>query len=202
MSYRYEEEYYEDYEEPPRRRLRGWLLTLTVLVWLLVLACVVLRFVIQPALTDFVNRRIARTINPDSPATIDPIAALRDSLARIPSGPIPTGEFIVTEAQANAYVAAYRPQMLDKVRVRFVPGEVQADLTWRGMTNTARMGAKAQDGRLVAVNPRLDPPLGVVLSIDALVGVLQDRLNDELAAQGRRLTKVEIQQGVAVATIE
>lgn len=199
MSYRYDEEYYE---EQPRRGIRGWLLTLTILVWLLVLACVVLRFVIQPALTDFVNRRIARTIDPELPATVDPIAALRDRLTRIPSGSIPTGEFIVPEAQANAYVAAYRPQVLDEVKIHFVPGEVQADLTWRGITSTARMGVAARDGRLVAINPRLDPPLGTVLSIDALVDVLEDRLNDELAAQGRRMTDVEIQQGVAVATIE
>jgi hypothetical protein len=199
MSYRYEEEYYE---EQPRRRLRGWLLSLTILVWLLVLACVLLRFVIQPALTDFVNRRIARTIDPNLPASFDPIAALRDRLASIPSGPIPAGEFTVTEEQANAYVAAYRPQVLDEVQVHFVPREVQADLTWRGITSTARMGVEARNGHLVAVNPRLDPPLGAVLSIDALVGVLEDRLNDELTAQGRRITHVEVQQDIAVVTIE
>jgi hypothetical protein len=205
MSYRYEEDYeYYGEEQPPGGR-RRWLIALTVVIWLLVIGCLVIRFVVQPALTDFVNRRIARTINPQLPSNIDPIGGLRDSLSRIPFGTIPPGRYEVPEAQANAYLAAFRSQLggFEESRVRFVPGQVQADLTLRGLTSTARTEVTTTpDGRIQAVNPRLDPPLGVVLSIESLVRVLEDRINNELSAQGRRVTSVEIQQGVAVVTIE
>ena len=204
MSYRYERhDEYDDYyyEERPRRR-RTCLIVATILVWALVFACIGFYFFGQRVVTDFVNRRIARVIDPDIAPNVEPLDALRDSLASIPSVEIPPGEYVVSEEQADDYLDTSRPAGFDDMQVRFVPGEVVTDITWNGFTGTARMGVEARDGRLVAVNPRLDPPLGAFLSIDAVVGVLEERLNNELVGQGRRVTSVEIEAGQARLMIE
>ena len=174
----------------------------TFLVWALVFASTGFHFFGQPVVTDLVNRRIARMIDPNIAPNVDPLDALRDSLARIPSAEIPPGEYVVSAEQADHYLDASRPAGFDDTQVPFVPGEVVPDVTWNGFTGTARMGVEARDGRLVAVNPHLDPPLGAFLSIDSVVRVLEERLNSELADQGRRVTGVEIGQGQAHFTIE
>ena len=200
MSYQYER-----YPEQPRRRGRGWLIALTVIVWLLVLACLGIRFFVRPMLTDYVNRQVAQSINPNLPANIDPNEALRESLEQVPLDvAVPPGEFEVTEQQANDYLFAYRQRLqgIDSLRVRFVPGEVQADVTVQGVTGTAYAQPTVRDGRIVAANARLGQPLGSILSIDELLGALQDRMNAELNEQGRRVTGVRVEQGVAVVTVE
>lgn len=200
MSYRYER-----YRERPRSAARGWLIFLTVVVWLLVLGCLALRFIVRPQLTDYVNRQVAQAINPDLPADIDPNAALQESLDQLPIDvAIPPGELVVSEEQANLYIDDYRQRLqgIDDIRVRFTPGEVQADVTVRGITGTARVQPVVQDGRIVALNPRLDQPLGSILSVDELLGALQERLNSELNTQNRRITDVRVEQGQAVVIVE
>src|SRR3712207_5625910 len=144
MSYRYEhhDQYDDYYEERPRRR-RTCLLGATILVWALVFACIGFQFFGQPVVTDLVNRRIARMIDPNIAPNADPLNALRDSLARIPSVEIPPGEYVVSEEQADNYLDASRPAGFDDTQVRFVPGEVVTDVTWNGFTGTASMGVEA-----------------------------------------------------------
>lgn len=203
MSYRYER--YERYREQPRNRTKTCLIWLTAAVWLLVLACVGVRYVLRPFITDYVNRQIAVAINPSLPDGLDPNEALRESLEQVPINvQVPPGEIEVSEEQANSYVEAYRQRLqgIDDIRVRFVPGEVQAVVTVQGISGTARMQPVVQDGRIVAANPRLDEPLGSILSVDDLLGALQDRINSELNTQGRRITGVRVEQGVAIVTVE
>jgi hypothetical protein len=200
MSYRYER-----YRERPRSRLRGWLVTLTIFVWLLVLGFVVLRFFVRPSITNYVNRQVVQSLNPQTPSDANPGDALRESLQQVPLGvTVPSGEIRITEAQANGYLDAYRARMtgIDDLRVRFVPNEVQADITVRGITSTAHARPEVRNGQIVAAEQQLDPPLGLILSMDELFGAFQARINSEIAAQGRSVKTITIEQGVAVITIE
>lgn len=200
MSYRYER-----YRERPPRRTRSGLITLTVIIWVLVLGCLAVRYVLRPAVTNYVNRQVAVAINPELPADINPNEALQESLEQVPVPfDIPPGTVTVTEEEANSYVAAYQSRLaeVDSIRVRFVPGQIQADLTVRGFTGTATTTPVVQNGQLVATDTSLGQPLGSFLSIDPLMQALLDRINGEVAAQGRTITSVQIEQGQAVVTVE
>ncbi|WP_026369785.1 hypothetical protein [Kallotenue papyrolyticum] len=205
MSYRYERAY--GARSRSGSRLRSTLIALTVLVWLLVLACVALRLLVRPALTDYINRQIAVTIDPAVPAELKAEAALRESLQHLPwSVTLPPGRFEVTEAMANDYLYAQRAQLgeIEQVQVDFRPEIIAAQVTLRrfplsGMAYTTPV---VQDGRIVATNTRLDPPLGAVVSIEPLMAALVGRFNASVAEQGRRVTAIEIQEDRAIIEIE
>jgi hypothetical protein len=200
MSYRYER-----YRERPRSRGRSCLISLTVLIWLLVLGFVAVRFYVRPSLTSYVNRQVAESINPQIPADDNPGAALRESLAQVPIGvSVPPGEIRISENQANAYLAAYQQRLggIDGLELRFVPDEVQAVISVSGISSTARARPEVRDGQIVAVDPQLDPPLGLILSMDDLLNAFQSRINAEIAAQGRRVKAIQVVEDAAVITIE
>lgn len=191
MSYRYER-----YRERPRRG-RGWITALTVLVWLLLIGLLLARFVARPLITDLVEGRIAQRIAVPRPDEGTPPA---EQVAPQSAEP---GSFTVTEADANRWVDEHRSELqgVEALRFRFVPGEVLADLTIAGVTSTARSGIAVQDARVVAVNPRLDPPLGLVVDVQPFAALIEKRLNSDLATTGRTVTGVEIQQGQIVISI-
>ncbi len=200
MSYRYER-----YQERPRRQGRSWLVALTIFIWLLVLGCLAVRFLLRPALTDYVQREIAVAIDEDIPANLEAGQALREGLKQIPfPGNIPVGTVTISEEQANSYLAGYADQLgeIDNISVGFVPGDVQAVVTVQGFSGVARTVPTVQGGRLVATNTRLSQPLDSFISIEPLMQALLDRLNDEVAAQGRSVTAVQIEQGAAVISVE
>lgn len=200
MSYRYER-----YRERPRNRARGWLVGLTILVWLLVLGFVALRYFVRPSLTDYVNRQVVESINPQSAIDTNSAEALRESLQQVPINvTVPAGELRITEEQANGYLTNYRQRLtgIDDLQVRFVPDEVQADITVRGISSTAYARPEVRNGQIVAADQRLGPPLGLILSMDDLLGAFQERINAEIAAQGRSVTDITIEQGIAIITIE
>lgn len=204
MSYRYER-----YRERPRSAGRRWLISLTIIVWLLVAGFLAVRFFVRPRVTDYVNRKVVEAVNPQASVDANPGEALRESLQQIPINvAIKPGKIRVTEDDANEYLYAYRQKLkgIDNVRVRFVPGEVQADVTASiqgfAVSSTARAQPVVENGRIVARNAALDQPLGSVLSIDSLMNALVNRINDELAAQGRRVTGIRVEQGVAVIEVE
>ncbi len=205
MSYRHYA--YREYRDQPRNSWRRVLIFFTVLVWALVLACLVLRFFVRPSVTDYVNRQVAATIDPQLPPDLDPNAALRESLSHIPlGGTIPPGRFEVTEAMANDYLYAYRQNLgeINAVRVSFTPGQIAARISLRSvpLSGTAYTTPAVQDGRLIATNTRLNQPLDSILSIEPLLDALLGRINAEVAAQGRRITAIEITDGLAIVSIE
>jgi len=63
------------------------------------------------------------------------------------------------------------------------------------------MGLALQNGRVIALNPRLDGPLGRLVTLDELLAPLEQQLNDQLKAQGRRITDLRITPGVLVVTL-
>ncbi len=190
MSYRYER-----YRERPRRG-RGWLSALTALVWLVLIGLLLARFVARPLITDMVEGRIAQRVTVPQPDAAVPPAE------QSPPGTEPSS-FTVGEADANQWVEEHRSELqgIDSVRFRFVPGQVEADVTVAGVTSTAYAGIAVANGRVVAVNPRLDPPLGLVVDVQPFVVLIEDRLNSDLASTGRTVTGAEVQQGQIVITI-
>jgi hypothetical protein len=198
MSYR-REPYYQR-----RRRGNGCLLWLVALVWILLLAVLAYRFWLRPQVSQYIGQQIGSQLR--EPAGEQAGQQIEQgAAAALPTvvAALPSGELRVSEAQANEYLAArggFGP--IDSTTVRFVENEVQADLRALGTTSTARMGLAVQNGRIIAVNPRLDGPLGQVIALEDLTGSLENQLNDQLALQGRRVTDVRVGPGELVITIE
>ena len=117
---------------------------------------------------------------------------------------LPAGEFTVTEAQANAYIAPKLPSLkpVDRLTVRFVPGEVQLQIGAYGLSSTAHIGLAVQQGKVLAVNPQLDGPLAGLIDLNDFIGPVQQAINDQLGAQGRSVRSITIGNGVITAEME
>ncbi|MBK9712052.1 MAG: hypothetical protein IPO81_12135 [Kouleothrix sp.] len=204
MSYQYDRPYRRPPERPRRRGL-GCLAWLVLLVWVLLLALLAYRFWLRPQVSQYIGQQIGEQLRSNVGAQTNQqieqgaAAALPTAIAALPSG-----EVRVSEAQANEYLAAHADSLkpVESAQVHFVPGEVQTDLRAFGTISTARMGLAVQNGRIIAVNPRLDGPLGQLVALPDLTSALERQLNDQLAIQGRRITNVEVGEGELVITIE
>jgi hypothetical protein len=120
MSYQYRQ--YERYNERPRRSpLRCLFVSLTILVWVVLLGVLLLRFVVRPMITNMIEQRVAESVEVARPQS--------DVVVPVPgSGLLPTlpvGSFSVSDADANAWLAAHRDQLqgIDDVRLRFAGNE-------------------------------------------------------------------------------
>jgi hypothetical protein len=195
MSHRYER------RRPERRRGRGCLVWLVVLVWVVLLGLLAYRYWIRPQVSQYIGSQIGEQLRSQVGGQIEQGAqgALPTVVAALPSG-----ELRISEAEANQYFASRAADLrpIESVQVRFVPGEVQADIGAMSTVSTARMGLAVQDGRIIALNPRIEGPLEQVVSLPDLTRALEQQFNDQLAAQGRRATDIRVEQGVLVVTIE
>jgi hypothetical protein len=206
MSYRYERR-----REPRRRNRNGCLALLVALVWIIFLGVLAYRYWLRPQVSEYVGRQIADQVGaagagqnsnagqPQQQIEQGAAQALPTALAALPSG-----ELRVSEEQANAYLAEHAGSLkpIDSATVRFVPDEVQVDLQAAGISSTARMGVAVQNGRIIAVDPQLDGPLGQLIALPDLTRALEQQFNGQLAAQGRRVTGARVEQGALVITIE
>jgi hypothetical protein len=205
MSSRYD-------RRPERRRNRNGCLALVVaLVWIILLAVVGYRYWLRPQVSQYVGRQIAEQVGaaaagqgsngtpPQQQIEQGAAQVLPTALAALPSG-----ELRVTDEQANVYLAERASSLkpLDSATVHFVPDQVQVDLQAASLASTARMGLAVQNGRIIATDPQLDGSLGQLIDLPDLTRALEQQLNDQLAAQGRRVTAVRIEQGALVVTIE
>jgi hypothetical protein len=196
MSYRYERRRPER-----RRRRRGCLVWLVALVWIVLLGLLAYRYWLRPQVSQYIGSQIGQQLRSQVGRQIQQGAqgALPTVVAALPSG-----ELHISEADANQYFASHAADLrpIETVKVRFVPGEVQADIGAMSTVSTARMGLAAQDGRIIALNPRIEGPLEQVVSLPDLTKALEQQFNGQLAAQGRRATDVRVEQGELVVTIE
>jgi hypothetical protein len=206
MSYRSERQ-----RRPERRRSRnGCLAWLVALVWIVLLAVLAYRYWLRPQVSQYVGRRIAEQVGAAGPGQAGngtPQQQIEQGAAQtLPTAlaALPSGELRVTDEQANAYLAdragSLRP--IDSATVHFLPDEVQVDLQAAGFSSTARMGLAVQNGRIIAVDPKLDGPLSQFITLPDLTRALEQQLNDQLAAQGRRITAARVEQGALIVTIE
>ena len=200
MSYRYERRSRE------RRRSRvGCLAWLVALVWILLLGLLAYRYWIRPQVSSYIGSQIADQLGAggDRPPGQQIQEGAQQALPTVIAA-LPSGELRISEADANTYFAAHADALrpVESITVRFVPDEVQADIRALGAVSTARLGLVAQNGRIVAQNPRIDGPLDQVVSLADLTAALERQFNDQLNAQGRRATNVRVEQGALVVTIE
>ena len=199
MSYRYER------RSPERRRSRlGCLAWLVALVWIVLLGLLAYRYWVRPQVSSYIGSQIAEQLGGQGgPVQRQVQQGAQQALPTVVAA-LPSGELRISEAEANAYFAAHTDALrpIESVTVRFVPNEVQADIRALGSVSTARLGLVAQNGRIVAQNPRIEGPLDQVISLADLTAVLERQFNDQLTAQGRRATNVRIEQGTLVVTIE
>jgi hypothetical protein len=202
---------YDRRREPRRRNRNGCLALLVALVWIILLVLVGYRYWLRPQVSQYIGRQIAEQVGavdagqgsngtpPQQQIEQGAAQVLPTALAALPSG-----ELRVTDEQANAYLVeragALKP--IDSATVHVVPDQVQVDLQAAGLSSTARMGLAVQNGRIIAVDQQLDGPLGQLIALPDLTRALEQQVNDQLAAQGRRVTAVRIEQGALVMTIE
>jgi hypothetical protein len=198
MSYRHE-----------RRRGRGGCLAwLVALVWILLLVVLAYRFLFQQQISQYIGQRIGEQLRGSGEAQPGPIGEQieQGAQAGLPTAiaALPSGELRLTEAEANNYLTANAESLrpIESATVRFIPGEVQADVRAMSTTSTIRTGLAVRDGRIIAVEPRIEGLLGQLISADELTRSLEQQINDQLAVQGRRVTDVRIEQGAVIVVIE
>jgi hypothetical protein len=198
---------YRNRRQPERRRSRnGCLALLVALIWIILLAVIAYRYWLRPQISQYVGGQIAQQVGAISASPLPQQQIEQGAAQALPTAlaALPSGELRITDEQANAYLAerasSLRP--IDSATVHFVPDQVQVDLRAAGFSSTARMGLAVQNGRIIAVDPELDGPLGQLIALPDLTRALETQLNDQLAAQGRRVTDARVEQGAVVVTIE
>lgn len=194
-------------QERPQRRGCGCLLPLVILVWLAVAVVLGYQYFVRPQVSQLIGQQLADQVGPaaSSEDAEAPGDVINDQAAQaIPTivAAIPSGELRISQDQANEFLSSQPLGPIDSANVRFTPGEVQVDIKALGTTSTARMGLAVQDGRIITINPSIDGLLGQVLSLDELSSTIEAKLNDQLAAQGRRVREVQVNQGELLVTIE
>ncbi len=196
----------------PERRGRGCLIFLVVLIWVILGGVLFYQYYLRPRISQEIGQQISRqlvvapTAQSDQLAGPTPAAGVAQSAGILPTlvASLPAGEIRISEAAANDYMATNieRFKPIESVKLHFVPGVIEAELVALRSTSTARMGAAIQDGQIIATNPSIDGPLANLVDLQDLVGPLQQQLNDELRTQNRRVTDVQVQQGVLVFVVE
>lgn len=202
MSY-HEERYYQNRRE--RRRGHGCLWTLVVVVWAILIALLVYRYFFRNQVSQLVGQQIAQQISVPQQSQVGQQIeqGAQQGLPTVVAS-LPSGEIRITEQQANSFLASRASSMrpIDYAQVHFVPGELQASISALGTTSTLRSGLAVQDGRVIATDPQVDGVLGQVINVQDLAHSLENQLNAQLQAQGRRVTGVQIKQGEMVVNVE
>lgn len=189
--------YYRPVQRQPRRRrgiaCLGWI---TALIWLFVALVAAYLFVLRPSLSRTVGEQAVHRLDVDG--TLDGGGVLPTLVATLPSG-----EMRISEQEINAYLLAHTDLLapIEQTTVRLVSGGLEVDIRAFGLDGTARMGVALQNGRVIALDPRLDGPLGQLVSLSDLLAPVEQRLNELLEAQGRRVTDLRIEPGELIVTV-
>ncbi|NTW97305.1 MAG: hypothetical protein HGB28_02010 [Oscillochloris sp.] len=148
---------------------------------------------VRPALSNMIGSQISARLGPTAMAGAD--AALPGVVSALP-----TGEVVVEQRQANDFLSEHQDDYgpIDEISVRFVDGEAVADLSALGMSGVARSGLAAVDGKVALVDPQIDGALGLAVSSGDMLTPLLDRLNAELASQGKYVEQIQIENGQIV----
>lgn len=189
---------YERYNERPRRSsFRCLIVSVTIMVWVVLLGLLAARFIVRPMISKAVEQRVAQQVE------VSPNSVGTPQEGNI-SGNVPAGSYTITDVEANRWIAEHRSELkgVDDVRLRFVNDEVQADVTVQGVSSTAHAGVQIIDGKLVVTNPKIDWPLGALVDPKPFAALLQERFNQDLASSERRVTSVTITTGKATINME
>jgi len=116
---------------------------------------------------------------------------------------LPSGEITVTEVKLNSKIAARAAGLgpIDRIVVRFVPGQVQVTLTVLGQDTVGTSQLTIKDGKVAAENPQISGALSLVISVADLVRPIEEELNSILDTAGRQVRAVRIEPGQIVVTL-
>jgi hypothetical protein len=182
----------------PPREGRGCLGTLVLFVVFLLLLAAAYGLLARPAISAYIGERAAEQLG-GAPASGVEGQIVEQAGEALPGAvaALPPGEIVVTEQDANSFIAANPGSLgpLDQAQVRFTGGRANADVGAYGMSGVASAGLAAQNGQIVVVDAQIDGALGLVLSGQELANALAQRLNAELAAQGRSVSDVRVEEG-------
>lgn len=198
---------------PRRRRARsisclGRYVLLGVLLLLLVEGYMT---IVRPYVSDYIGQQVssgmvapARVADPAQQRELQERIELAQQTLPTVIAAMPQGELRISESQANAFLAANDDYLdpIESLTVRFLPGQVQANLRLFGMQGQLGAGLAASDGQLFLVDPRLEGPLSYLFSIDEVVRPIERQLNNELLTQGQHIRDVRIEQGQLVLLVE
>lgn len=195
---------------PPARKSPSCLSRLGLLAVVVLLHLVGAYFLVgRSVVGDYVGQRVGKQMGVGELPGVEQIsqAELESQMEQtLPTAiaALPRGELTVSEERINSYIAAnpaaFEP--LEAVRVRFVPGQVQANITAFGTSNQATFGLELAGGEVMVVNPQLNGPLGWLLSFEDLVQSLEQQINEQFDTQGRAITDIRVEQGKLVALVE
>jgi hypothetical protein len=191
-------------ERSARNRRLG---CLVALIWVVLAVVLGYQYWLRPQVSAVIGREVGRQLGDGPPGATDVAAQVEQGAAQaLPTAvaALPTGELRVSEQEANDYIGANREALgpIDELRVRFEPGMIRVELRALGVSGAATSELAVQDGRVVAVDPQIEGPLSSLIAIEDLVRPLEQQLNDQLAAQGRRITDVRIEPGFLIVNVE
>jgi hypothetical protein len=204
---------YQPYHRPPAARPRQRSSCLSVVVGVVVLLLLMEGYAlwVRPQVSNYVGEQTSVRLGlpPGAPgAEVQSYVQQQAEQGRqtLPTAiaAMPAGTFVLSEANANAYLAQHRDELgpIDNITVRFLPGEVQADVAAMGTSTTVTAGLIVQNGQVQVVDPQVSGVLGLLLSVEELVRPLEQHLNQQLAAQGRAIRDGRVEQGQIVVTVE
>lgn len=205
---------YREYAAPPRRRTSRALVRLAMLVWLLVFGCVGWRAFAQPAINDFVYgevvNRVAQAQNIPLPSSINAEEQVQEQIKQLPLNVprIDPGPITISDDVATAYITGQTDALgVNDVAVQFIPNEIVATITVPAplvgeVEGVVRANARAENGRVVLDNERIEGPIGRFISPVTLIDGLENRLNDEITQQGRSVQSVEVRDGEATIVFQ
>lgn len=187
---------------PPRRRscLASCMITLVVLIFLLLgLALAALLF-LKPQLSQQAGDTLALQLDTLVDQKIGEQFGQLDG--QLPPGS--AGTVIILDSEINDYLAANPQEIapLDSATVQFVPNDVQATVRAYGLSGTAHADVRAENGRLVVYNPRIDGALGMLLDAEQLGTALETSLNQRMDENGLRVSDVTVDTGQMSLSVE
>lgn len=166
---------------------------------------------LRPGISEHFGQQISQGLGLLGPSTDPALQGMVDQQLEQAQQTLPTalaalppGEVVLTEQQANSYLAANREalQPVESLQVRFVPGEVQADLRIYGLQASVRANLLVQDGQVYLVNTQVDGLLGSLISLEELIDPVQRSLNDLLRQQNQAIVDGRIEQGQLVVALQ
>jgi hypothetical protein len=149
--------------------------------------------------------RLGGDTAPDS--TLDAPALLSETPTANPApadSPPPTAtlsvgaEMTLTQQQANEYLAASQGTLgpLERVRLLFTPGQIQADIRVLNIDARLYSGLAAQNGQLVLTEPRIEGAPDTLIPLDDVVAPIERQINTQVASEGWQVRSVRVEQGL------
>lgn len=178
---------------PIRRREGGppgWFLGLLGILLIAIVAVAALALLVRPVVSDQVES-----------AAGDAIGTSLANATIVPD--VTSGTVVVTEQEINRSIRANRDdyEPLEDLRVQIRRTGIEATFTVYGVAGTLTGSVKAQNGKVVVVDPQLRGAAGRMIDIDRIAQDAEQAINDLLARNNLRATAVTLSDDtVTIAT--